>query len=92
VEKILGLLRKALENSRVLAVVEFDPELYVFSTALQALVRKAEEYVTKKKTKKASVSAREYNAFVAESLRMVECAWRISGSAYRKGDQHVGCD
>lgn len=88
-EKILGLLRKALENSRVLAVVEFDPELYVFSTALQALVRKAEEYVAKKKTKKASVSTREYNDFVAESLRMVECAGRLASLAHMKGDRHV---
>lgn len=89
-EKIIELLKKALDNARIMAIVEFDAELYVFSSALQALVRQAEAYVAKKKSrnsKKANVD--EYMSLVRESLRMVKITdARIA--QLTKGDGHVG--
>lgn len=46
----MELLDKAMQNARILAIVEFDPGLFLFTSALQQLIRKGQEVLKKKKT------------------------------------------
>lgn len=53
-DKILEMLNKAMENARILAIVQFDPALFLFTSALQMLIRKGQEYQANKNKKRAS--------------------------------------
>jgi hypothetical protein len=55
-ETILSLLDKAMQNARLLAIVEFDPSLFLFTSALQALVRKGQDYLKNKTGNKKTAS------------------------------------
>ncbi len=53
-DKILEMLNKAMNNARILAIVEFDPGLFLFTSALQALIRKGQDYLARQKANKKS--------------------------------------
>lgn len=51
-DKILEMLNKAMNNARILAIVEFDPGLFLFTSALQALIHKGQDYLARQKSNK----------------------------------------
>jgi hypothetical protein len=59
-EKVLELLRRAMEQARIVSVLTFDPELFLFTSALQIVVRKAEDYVKSKKRKASDMESDLY--------------------------------
>ena len=53
-DKILEMLNKAMNNARILAIVEFDPGLFLFTSALQVLIHKGQDYLARQKANKKS--------------------------------------
>ena len=77
-ETVLELLRKAMQNARMLAVIQFDPALFLFTSALQVVITKAEAHLAKNKHK-ASESKKilregvillaEYNSYLGKTFK-----------------------
>jgi hypothetical protein len=70
VETILSLLDKAMQNARLLAIVEFDPALFLFTSALQLLIRKGQDYLKNKKENKKT--AADIRLWAAQSQIVLE--------------------
>jgi hypothetical protein len=50
-EAILELLEKAMRNARMLAVLQFDPSLFLFTSALESVIRQGRNHLKSKKKK-----------------------------------------
>lgn len=72
-DKILEMLNKAMSNARILAIVEFDPALFLFTSALQLLIRKGQDYLARQKAnKRSSADLQEWRLQATTMLNAVD--------------------
>jgi len=81
-ETVLELLRKAMQNARMLAVLQFDPALFLFTSALQVVITKAEAHLAKSKHK-----ASESKRILREGMLLLAEYNNYLGKTFKKGVQ-----